>query len=429
LGVFLAVHASSLRASPLLLITNLPASGTTNALKGCVLGGDPATQAVAVFIYVPGYGWVNKPFCSPALTTIQPDGSWSANIASPGTGDTNATRIAALLVSTNYSQSCVLGTPTLSSNIFAQAIAKAVVTRPSSGVRFLSFSGYDWWVKTSAGPVGPGPNFFSDSTNNVWTDTNGWLHLRITNRSNAWQCAEIISARTFGYGNYRFELNSAADNLDPSVTLGLFTWSDDPAFTDREIDVECGRWQNAADTNNAQFVVQPFDGADHLVRYRVPPGLTDSTHLFIWETNRVSFQSQSNGYSVAATNLISSSVFTDASAVPQTGDENVHLNLWLVNGVPPSDNNEVEVVIKSFNFVPLGPVQPATIAPLGGLPGNSPQFTISTMPDWRYALQVSTNLIFWQDLSALLASNNLTGFQDTNVMGPSRRFYRTITLP
>ena len=27
-----------------------------------------------------------------------------------------------------------------------------------------------------------------------------WPHLRITNRSNAWQCAEIVSARTFGYG-------------------------------------------------------------------------------------------------------------------------------------------------------------------------------------------------------------------------------------
>jgi hypothetical protein len=69
----------------------------------------------------------------------------------------------------------------------------------------LSFSGYDWWVKSSAGKVGPGPNYFSDSTNNVWTDSLGQLHLRITNRSNQWQCAELISARTFGYGSYRSE--------------------------------------------------------------------------------------------------------------------------------------------------------------------------------------------------------------------------------
>jgi hypothetical protein len=115
--------------------------------------------------------------------------------------------------------------------------------------------------------------------------------------------------------------------------------------------------------------------------------------------------------------------------VPQTGDENVHLNLWLVNGTPPSDNTEVDVVIKSFNFVPLGTAQPATLAPVRGLPGNPPQLSISATPDWRYDLQVSTNLILWQDLSALLASNNLIGFQDTNSAGLNRRFYRTITLP
>ena len=130
---------------------------------------------------------------------------------------------------------------------------------PYPGPRWLSFSGYDWWVKTSAGQVGPGPNYFSDSTNNVWLDGQGQLHLRITNRSNQWQCAELVSARTFGYGSYRFQLASPADNLNPNAVLGLFTWSDDPAYADREIDIECSRWGNAADPNNAQFVVQPYD--------------------------------------------------------------------------------------------------------------------------------------------------------------------------
>ena len=75
------------------------------------------------------------------------NGSWSANITSGGS-DTNATRFAALLVGTNYNQACVLGSNNLPTNIYAQAAAKSVVTRPSPGVRFLSFSGYDWWVKS-----------------------------------------------------------------------------------------------------------------------------------------------------------------------------------------------------------------------------------------------------------------------------------------
>ncbi|HEX4348916.1 MAG TPA: glycoside hydrolase family 16 protein [Verrucomicrobiae bacterium] len=410
------------------MITNLPAYGTTASLQGCVLGANPATQSVAVFIYVPGYGWVTKPTCAQPLTAIQSNGSWSANITTGGASDTLATRVAALLVSNYYNQPCVTGLSALPTNIYSLAIAKAVITRASPGVRFLSFSGYDWSVKNSAGTVGPGPNYFSDQTNNVWTDTNGWLHLRITHRTNAWQCAEIISARTFGPGNYRFELNSPVDAINTNVTLGLFTYSDDPAFTDREIDVECGRWENPADTNNAQFVVQPFDGANHLVRYRVPAGLTNTTHLFAWATNQVNFQSQAGAYSAAATNLITSWVFTNTAAVPASGDENVHLNLWLVLGDPPTDNNEVEVVIKSFSFVPLGATPSAILSNIR-VPGAG-QFRcdFTVQPDFRYAMQTSSNLVQWQQQTGILATNAVFNFADTNTAARTR-YYRVVTAP
>ena len=423
-----AIGARCDAATPVILIANLPAYGSTSPLAGVVLNANPATNAVAVFIYVPGYGWVTKPTCAQPLTTIQTNGSWSANITTGGS-DVDATRVAALLVSTNYNQSCVDGLANLPTNVYAQAIAKTVVTRPSPGVRFFSFSGYDWWVKNSAGPVGPGPNYFSESTNNVWTDTNGWLHLRITHRSSAWQCAEIISARTFGAGNYRFELDSSVDSLNQNVTLGLFTWSDDPAFADREIDVECGRWNNAADTNNAQFVVQPYDGASHLVRYRVPAGLTNSTHLFVWETNRVSFQCQTGAYAATAINLISSSVFTNATDVPQSGDECVHLNLWLFQGNPPTDSNEVEVIIKSFNFVPLGTTPHAVMGNLQLPVASQFKCDLNVQPDFRYEVQTSSNLLIWAHLTTLLATDGTFNLVDTNSPAAGTRFYRAVTLP
>jgi hypothetical protein len=428
LGLSVAACCCHANASPVLLITNLPAYGTTSNLQGCVLGANTSAQAVAVFIYVPNYGWVTKPTCAQPLTTIQADGSWSANITTGGSSDTLATRVAALLVSTNYNQACVNGLSALPTNVYAQTIAKAVVTRPSPGVRFLSFSGYDWWVKNYTSPVGPGPNYFSDQTNNVWTDTNCWLHLRITHRTNAWQCAELISARTFGPGNYRFELNSPVDAINTNVTLGLFTWSDDPAFTDREIDVECGRWNNPADTNNAQFVVQPYNLANHLVRYRVPAGLTNSTHLFDWETNLVSYQAQTGAYSAAATNLITSWVFTNAAAVPVSGDENVHLNLWLVLGDPPTDNNEVEVVIKSFNFVPSGTAPSAVLSNARVLGAGQFRCDFTVRPDFRYAMQTSSNLVQWQQQAGILATNSVFNFADTNTTARTR-YYRVVTAP
>lgn len=415
-------------AAPGIIITNLPAYGSFNHLGGVVLGADPASSRVAVFIYVPGYGWVTKPTCAGPLTSIGPDGSWSATITTGGT-DELATRIAALLVSTNYNQPCVEGLAFLPTNVFAQASASAVVTRQYPDVRWLSFSGYDWWVKSYTNVVGPGPNYFSDSASNVWTDAQGQLHVRITNRSSQWQCAELVSARTFGYGSYRFELQYPVNNLDPNVVLGLFTWSYDPAYTYREIDIECSRWGNSADPNNAQFVVQPYIPPGQLVRFAVPPAVTNSTLLFTWSSNQVSFQSMAGSYSPnpAPPNVISNWTYT--LEVPQTGDENAHINLWLMNGAAPTDHREVEVIIKSFTFVPLGQPLPARLEHPRRAAGGQPQFTINTEPDRRYQVQAATDLLDWQALATLLATNTFIDFMDTSAPGLNPRFFRVLALP
>jgi hypothetical protein len=429
--LFLAGCSGKSHATPGIVITNLPAFGSSDNLGGEVWGADPTAYRVAVFINVPPYGWYSKPTCAQALTPIQPDGNWSADITTGGM-DTNATRIAALLVSTNYNQPCVLGEPFLPTNVFAEAMASAVVTREHPGVRWIGFSGYDWWVKASSGTnrLGPGPNYFSDSTNNVWTDAQGWLHLRITNRSNQWQCAEIVSARTFGYGSYRFELGSRVDNLDTNAVLGMFTWSDDPVYADREIDIECSRGF-AADTNNAQFTVQPYYLSGHYSRYPVPAGLADSTHLFLWQSNSVSFQCQSGSYSPNPNpaNVPGDWTFANASAVPQTGEENVRINLWLLFGHPPTDGQEVEIIIKSFQFVPPGSPRPAWLAGFSAPPNGPVRFTINGEPDWRYQVQTSPDLLDWQDLTTVLATNIIAPFQDAGRIGAGKRFYRAVTLP
>ena len=245
----------------------------------------------------------------------------------------------------------------------------------------------------------------------------------------AGQCAEIVTARTFGYGSYRFELASIVNNLDLNAVLGLFTWSDDPVYAHREIDLECSRWSNAADLNNAQYVVQPSDTAGHLARFEVPAGQTNSTHLFTWETNRVSFQSQSGSFdpNPSPANLITNWTYT--LAVPQSGDENVRINLWLYQGNAPSANTEVEFVIKSFQFVPLGPPQPAWLSNVSRLSGGQVHFTITGQADRRYQVQASENLTDWQELATVLATNNTVEFLDDSSAGLSGRFFRTVTMP
>jgi hypothetical protein len=428
LTVLCLLAGSRLFAQPTIQITNLPPFGSTQDLGGLVLKASPASYRVAVFIFVPGAGWWTKPTCALPLTTIQPDGSWTADITTGGT-DPLATKIAALLVSTNYNEPCVLGPASLPTNVTAQAVASVIVDRDDPNVRRIDFSGYNWWVKSSLSQLGPGPNYFSDSTNNVWLDASNRLHLRITNRSNQWQCAEVVTRRTFGHGHYRFELDSRVDNLDPYVVLGLFTWSDDPAYDHREIDIECSRWTWAGDPNNAQFVVQPYNLPDHLVRYAVPAGLTNSTHLFAWETNRVVFQSQRGSFSPAPapTNVISSWVYTNT--VPPSGDENVRINLWLYQGHAPGDSNEVEVVIKRFRFVPFGGPQAPRLTNFAQEFNGPSQFDISGPADWLCDVQSSTNLTDWQTVGTVLATNDRIGFSHSDSVPAPRCFFRTVTLP
>ena len=207
----------------------------------------------------------------------------------------------------------------------------------------ITWSGRTWQMKSSQGKVGPGPNYFSASSENVSVDTQGRLHLRITYRNGRWNCAEIVSTETLGYGTYAFDLGSAVDHLDPNVVLGLFTWSDKAAYNHREIDIELSRWGNAADPTNAQYVVQPYDLAGHLQRWTLPAGAVPSTHDFKWQANRVDFMSFGpSGW----TNTWS---FT-GSGVPRSGGENVRLNLWLSAGLAPTDGQDVEVIVDGFGF-------------------------------------------------------------------------------
>lgn len=410
--------------APSIVLTNIPAYGAQGNLGGFIRDADPATHYIAAFIYVAG-AWYSKPSCADHLTPIRPDGSWTADITT-STSDVRATEIAAFLVPTNYSQPCVNGAGGLP--IPSQAEAVAYDNRVNPALRQLRFADYDWSVKASAGLVGPGPNYFSDSTNNAWVDAQGALHLKITHRNGAWQCAEVICNRSFGYGQYRFTVCAPVDSLDPNVVLGLFTWSNDSAYNYREIDVELARWKNAADANNAQFVVQPPSPL-RKVRFSVPAGVTNSTYTFIWQSNRVDFQSLIGAFTPAppATNVLRS--WTCVSGVPPEGGETIRFNLWLDQGTPPTDDQEMEVVLPYFEFVPLGDPPPPRLDGLMRLDNGVVRLTVNGQAERRYQIHASSNLLEWPQLGSVLATNDTFTILDTNSGYGDARFYRALAEP
>lgn len=237
--------------------------------------------------------------------------------------------------------SCRSGSPSTS--------PKPLNSATNLNTKTLQFSGYDWLVKSSEERVGPGPNYFSDSTDNVSVDAQGRLHLRLTQKDGRWFCAEVISKQNFGYGTYQFHLSTMPGTLDPQVILGLFTWNDDPAYHHREIDIEVSRW-GQANNQNAQFVVQPYTNPKNIRRFQIPPDLSFSVHSFTWKPDSVSLQS-SRGETAKSQEIIQQHTFT--SDIPQAGGENPRINLWLLSGHAPTDGKEVEVLISKFEFIPL----------------------------------------------------------------------------
>lgn len=215
----------------------------------------------------------------------------------------------------------------------------------------ISFSGYDWLVK-SASLMGPGPNAFSDSPENVWVDAEGRLHLRITKRSRKWQCAEVINTTSLGHGEYRFYVASEVATLDRNAVLGLFTWNSDLAFHNREIDIEFSRW-GARSGTNAGYTVQPYTDPSNGYHFDWPVGIGRSTHLFRWLPGSARFQSVID-WSIPPVDP--SYVLEDweraGSVVPPAGGTTARLNLWLFQGKAPASRAAVEVVIDAFEFVP-----------------------------------------------------------------------------
>lgn len=238
--------------------------------------------------------------------------------------------------------------PVLVGAAFLAVAATALVAAGKPGYPdTITWRGVTWNVKTSRSAVGPGPNIFAKD--NVWVDDSDNLHLRISkNTSNQWTCAEIVGPVTYGYGTYTFDLASRVDNLDPNVVLGLFTWSDRAPYAHREIDIEFARWGNATDLTNAQYVVQPYSAAGHLVRFTMPGIATSSLHRFTWQRNEIAWESHDTA---SGGSLIDSYSYSGAD-IPKTGDERVRLNLWLFNGAAPTSGTGAEVVVSSFTFSP-----------------------------------------------------------------------------
>jgi hypothetical protein len=301
-------------------------------ISGRVIGARPGQRIV---LFAKDGGWWVQPLVDKPFTDIQANSQW--------TNSTHlGTEYAALLVDPAYQPPATIAVlPGEGGSVIA---VKTVAGAGRPAARTLRFSGYEWEVRDV--PSSRGGNNTYDAAN-AQTDANGLLHLRISQRSGQWICAEVKLTRSLGYGSYVFVVRDTP-HLDPAVVASMFTWDDqgvDPNH--REMSIELTRWGDAAN-KNAQYVVQPYYVPANVDRFMAPAGVL--THSFRWEPGRVTFRSVRGAANVGGSPVVAEHVFN--SGVPSPGGESVHLNLYIFGSAESALQNEAEVVIEKFQYLP-----------------------------------------------------------------------------
>jgi hypothetical protein len=229
----------------------------------------------------------------------------------------------------------------------AAVVPGAHYVQPAGLPTLLTFAGYQWTVKSSTSPIGPGPNVFDAA--GPFVDSAGSLHLRIVKTKTGWESSEVILNPTLGYGTYRWTVHGPISTFDPNVVLALFTYDDiDNSQANREIDFEASRFGFPPDPTDAQFVVQPYLTPGNLQRITIPKSAL-TTVTMTWVPGRVTFSaSTGQGKKVKTLPLWTNS----SSSVPTSATEQVHMSLWLFRGSPPSNGKQVTVKVTDFQFTP-----------------------------------------------------------------------------
>jgi hypothetical protein len=324
-------------AAPSIEFTRVPksdegGSGILVVIEGRVNRWHAGDQIVLFARGSDGVWWV-QPFAKDALTVVQADTKWK-----------NSTHLgleyAAILVKPGYRPPPTMpALPAVGGSVAAVASVKGEGS-PRVVSRTLHFSGYEWEIRQIPSNRGGKLNTYDPS--NAWTDTNGWLHLRVAQSNGGWTCAEVILTRSLGYGSYRFVVQTTSE-LEPAIVLGMFTWDDSSADQNhRELDIELSRWGDP-NSKNAQYVVQPFYVPANVVRFMTPSGIL--THSFHWEPGRASFKTVAGG-----SHVIAEHTFT--SGVPSSGGESARINLYPFDNKGSPLRNSAEVVIEKFEYLP-----------------------------------------------------------------------------
>lgn len=258
----------------------------------------------------------------------------------------------------------VVGVSAASATAAAPARGRIGASRASpplaSGLPPLYWSGRLWQPRATTSTPGTDASSFRPLPDTVFVDAAGALHLRIAEVDGTWWASEVASVQEdFGYGTYRWVVDTPVRNLDPASVLGMFTYNGlrdpsaakgDPHVGHLEADFELTKWRGPRAPFNLQETVQPYWSPWNVRRMAVPAGIVPLTYELIWSPTGTGFVVRRG---TGATARVLTRWWTPALVgTPRLGTR-VNVDLWSFRG-PPVSGRSQEAVVRSFEFVPAG---------------------------------------------------------------------------
>jgi hypothetical protein len=236
----------------------------------------------------------------------------------------------------------------------------------------ISWKGHTWQL-TSGAMAG----VCDGDPQNVTIDTDGYLHLRISNNGGTWTASELFTTDRLSFGTYQWQVDGPIDTYDKNVVLGLFPYGPDAgigADGTNEIDIEYARW-GEANGPNGDWTDYPASGTTvgELSYTFSLGGSTLSTSRFVWSSTSIASTLLDDLQAVgSSTGLIKSWTYapsTPTTNIPQQALP-LGMNLWCFDA-PPSDGNPVEIIIRDFVYVAPGGGSGGAGGGAAGGPGGS----------------------------------------------------------
>ncbi|MCK4226350.1 T9SS type A sorting domain-containing protein, partial [candidate division WOR-3 bacterium] len=162
-------------------------------------------------------------------------------------------------------------------------------------------------------------------------------------------CSEVYTQELTQYGMHRFYIIGRLDNLDQNVVFASFLYSNDTT----EVDIEFAKW-GWNNPYNSWYVIQPGSHLGNVESFVTQLTGTYTTHYINWLPNLIKFKSIHGHYHEPPNPnfLIHEWLYTGNDIPLKEENLRIHINFWLYEGKPPSNSEEVEVIVKDADLPP-----------------------------------------------------------------------------